>query len=76
MWMRKEMSASVMVHVQFAGKETEESLPAGSTVEDLLRKLRLHPDAYVIVKDKRPVPITKPLEEGERLRLVKVASGG
>ncbi|MEM0449631.1 MAG: MoaD/ThiS family protein [Methanomassiliicoccales archaeon] len=70
------MNSNIKVILQISGKEIIEEIAESSTVEDLLRKLSLHPDAYIIVKDKRPVPLTKILEDGERLRLVKVASGG
>lgn len=70
------MSESVRIVVYLAGKGMDEILPEGSTVEDLLKKNKLHPDAYIVTKDSKPVPITKRLEDGEKLKLIKVASGG
>jgi sulfur carrier protein ThiS len=58
------------------GKVQEQTLPEGSTVEDLLSQLNLHPDSYIVTKDSKPVPITRNLEDGERLKIIKVASGG
>lgn len=70
------MTESVRILVHVGGEVNEVSLPAGSTVEDLLRSNRMHPDAYIVTKGSKPVPITKQLEDGEALKLIKVASGG
>ncbi len=70
------MRDKITVVVQSGGKLQEQTVPEGSTVEDLLSQMNLHPDAYIVTKDSKPVPITRRLEDGERLKLVKVASGG
>jgi sulfur carrier protein ThiS len=70
------MHDKITVVVQSSGKVQERTLPEGSTVEDLLSQMNLHPDAYIVTKDSKPVPITRRLEDGERLKLIKVASGG
>ena len=51
-------------------------LRKGATAGDVLAKLALHPDAYIVMMGKRPVPLTKELTEGDEVRIVKVASGG
>jgi len=51
-------------------------LPEGSTAEVMLDSLGLYPDAHIVVRDKVPVPLDSPLEPGDRLRVIKVASGG
>jgi sulfur carrier protein ThiS len=70
------MPGKINVVVLSGSKSQEHELFDGSTVEDLLSKLDLHPDAYIVTKDSKPVPITRKLEDGERLKLIKVASGG
>lgn len=72
----RPMHDKITVVVQLSGKVQEQTLPEGSTVEDLLSQMNLHPDAYIVTKDSKPVPITRRLEDGERLKLIKVASGG
>lgn len=67
---------SIRINVQTGAKTSEQSLPAGSTVEDLLKKNGLHPDAYIVMIGSKPVPVTRRLVEGESLKLIKVASGG
>ncbi len=51
-------------------------LRKGSTVGDVLKKLALHPDAYIAMMGNRPIPLTKEIKDGEEIRVVKVASGG
>jgi sulfur carrier protein ThiS len=51
-------------------------LPSGSTAEAMLDSLGLFPDAHIVVRGKAPVPLDAPLEQGDRLRVIKVASGG
>jgi len=70
------MQGKITVVVQSSGKAHEHTLTEGSTVEDLLSQLNLHPDAYIVTKDSKPIPITRKLEHGEKLKLIKVASGG
>jgi sulfur carrier protein ThiS len=48
----------------------------GATAEDVLAKLSLHPDAFIVMMGKRPVPLTKELAEGDEVKIIKVASGG
>jgi sulfur carrier protein ThiS len=48
----------------------------GATIQEVMDQLGLYSDAYITIIDSKPVPITLALEGGERLRLIKVASGG
>ena len=70
------MQGRIKVVVLMGGRTTEHELPEGSTVQDLLSAMKLHPDAYIVTKDAKPIPITRGLEDGERLKVIKVASGG
>lgn len=73
----RPMSGTILkVEVLSNGKITEHELPEGSTIEDLLSKLNCHPDAYIITKDSKPIPITRKIEDGDKVKLIKVASGG
>jgi len=51
-------------------------LRKGATAADALSELGLHPDAYIVMMAERPIPLTRVLEEGQEIRIVKVASGG
>ena len=48
----------------------------GSTVSDLLEKLRLKPDTVIILRNSIPVPVDDVITDMEELKIVQVASGG
>jgi sulfur carrier protein ThiS len=56
----------------------EESVDLGpnSTGLDLLRALRLAPDAHILVRLDRPIAADETLADGDRIRIVGVVSGG
>jgi sulfur carrier protein ThiS len=54
----------------------EMDMPQGATVSTLLESLGLFPDANIVLRKKVPVPLGELLEEGDALRIVRVASGG
>ncbi|OGS41552.1 MAG: hypothetical protein A3K67_02610 [Euryarchaeota archaeon RBG_16_62_10] len=67
----------VTVHLLPTKKETRKlTLEKGATVEEAIRALRLHPDAWIAVRGSTPVPLDEPLKEGDELKLVSVVSGG
>jgi sulfur carrier protein ThiS len=43
---------------------------------ELLKDMKLHLDAYILVKNNTPIPIDQELEDGDRIRLLSVVSGG
>ena len=43
---------------------------------DLLRTLRLAPDAHILVRRDVPIAADEPLVAGERIRVVGIVSGG
>ena len=48
----------------------------GTTVSDVLRTLKLRPDAFIVLKKNTPVPEDDVLVDDQELCLVQVASGG
>jgi sulfur carrier protein ThiS len=74
--MRPMSRTTLKIEVLSNGRTAEYELPKDSTVEDLLLKLNCHPDAYIITKDSKPIPITRKIEDGDKVKLIKVASGG
>ena len=53
-------------------------LPEGSTADDLVKYLDLHPDGLLVVTDgktMKPIPLVSKLPD-EPLRIILVASGG
>jgi sulfur carrier protein ThiS len=51
-------------------------LPEGATVETVVRKLGLYPDAWIAVRGDTPVPLDDVLREGDEVKLIAVVSGG
>lgn len=51
-------------------------LRPGSTGLDLLNSLGLAPDAHLLVRGDTPIPLDAPLQEGARIRVIDVVSGG
>ncbi|NLI74074.1 MAG: MoaD/ThiS family protein [Euryarchaeota archaeon] len=50
-------------------------IEASSPLE-VLQALSLLPDSYLILRDNVPIPIDEPLNNGDIIRAIKVASGG
>lgn len=59
------------------GKDEQSmEVPEGSSSLDVLDRLSLLPDAYIVLRGRTPVPVDEVLNDGESIRLIKVASGG
>jgi len=54
----------------------EVELSSEATVGDVLCCMELKPDSHIVLLDGTPVPEDYPLEEGQQLTILKVASGG
>jgi len=48
----------------------------GSTVSDLLQKINLKPGAFVVLKNKSPIPVDYILLDDQELCILQVISGG
>jgi len=66
----------MLVRIIEGGKTTEIELQDGSTVEELLVQLGKRPDAHIVLRNEVPIPITERLEDGEEIKILRVASGG
>ena len=51
-------------------------LPQGSKISDVLEQMKLFADAHIVIKGKTPVPLNAEVQDGETLKVLKVASGG
>lgn len=47
-----------------------------ATALDLLRKLDLRPDSWIVVREEKAIPDDAPLKDGDSLTLLSVISGG
>ncbi|MBO4502118.1 MAG: MoaD/ThiS family protein [Candidatus Methanomethylophilus sp.] len=48
----------------------------GETIEALMRRSGIIPDAYLFLVNGKPVPMDTPIADGMNVRAIKVASGG
>ncbi len=62
------------INVKIDGKSL--TVPEGSTVEQVARTAGFYPDAYIFLRNNVPVPVDLPLNEGDSINLLRVASGG
>lgn len=51
-------------------------LEDNARVLDLLKKLDLRPDSWIVVRDDKAIPEDAPLKDGDSIRLLSVISGG
>ena len=67
----------IKVHLLPTRMETKTiELEDGATVESLVRKLGLFPDAWIAVRGKYPVPLDERLRPDDEIDLIAVVSGG
>ena len=58
-------------------KETRKiNIDPGSTVEYLLKKIKLKPDTLIVLSNNKPIPIDDVLNDNQELIIIQVASGG
>lgn len=60
----------------FEPKEREVDLPEGSVADDAPRALGIRPELVLVFRDERPLPGDAPLADGDRIRILRVVSGG
>jgi sulfur carrier protein ThiS len=75
---RRELASTMRIVAEVLPnrKEQEVELRSGATGLDLLRALRLAPDAYVLIRGDLPMPTDETLVEAERIRVIRIVSGG
>ena len=66
----------IKVKISRTNKEKEIQLEKGSTVIDLLNKLKIKPDTVVVMRNKSPIPIDDTLDEKQEIMILQVFSGG
>jgi sulfur carrier protein ThiS len=67
---------NIKVKISRTNKEQEIQMKKGSTVLDLLNKLKIKPDTVVVISNKTPIPIDDNLKEKQELSIIQVFSGG
>ncbi len=64
------------VRILPAGREKVVDLAEGSDGFGLMESLTLNPEAHIIIREDRPIPVDEELRDGDRLSVVSVISGG
>ncbi len=59
-----------------ADKMQTVELPPDATGLDLLERLKLAPDAHLMLRGDLPIPVDEPLRDGDLVRILVVVSGG
>ena len=76
---RARLPSRVRVHATlhgFAEKQRELELPEGARADDAPRALDIRPELVLVFRDDRPLPADEPLRDGDRIRILRVVSGG
>jgi sulfur carrier protein ThiS len=68
--------SEIEVNVDYRGRVSAIKVNEGARISDMLEAMKLYADAHIVLRGKRPVPITDAVVEGETLKVIKVASGG
>jgi len=51
-------------------------LPQGSNGLNLVKAMGLAPDVHIIIRSNIPIPIDKVLQDGDKIRIISIVSGG
>ncbi len=69
-------SMHITAEIHPGRKEESVELGSGARGLDLLRALRLAPDAHILIRGEAPIPADTALHDGEWIRVIGVVSGG
>lgn len=64
------------ISVVLGGSKEELEVPENASSMDLLARLCLLPDAHLVLREGMPIPVDERLNDGDSLKIIKVASGG
>lgn len=76
---RRHRPPVMRVHATLHGfpeKERELDLPPGAVADDAPRALGIRPEVVLVFRDERPLPGDAPLSDGDRVRILRIVSGG
>jgi len=69
-------SMKIKVKLSRTNETKEISLKIGSTVGELLEKIKLKPDTLIVISNNTPVPVDDVLNNDQELTIIQVSSGG
>ncbi len=57
-------------------RERDVDVPDGASADELARALAIEPETVIVFRDGEPIPGDEPLADGDRVRVLRVVSGG
>ncbi len=72
----RDMAYNMRIMVLLGKEQRVMDVEEGSSPLDVIRQMALTPDAYLILRKKTPIPVDEVLNEGDSIKLIRVASGG
>jgi len=69
-------SMKIKVKIVPSNITKELTIKSGSTIIEILQAMNLKPDAFIVLRDKTPIPVDDVLTKNQELELFQVASGG
>jgi sulfur carrier protein ThiS len=66
----------INVKMTRTGETKKMILEKGSTVGDLLEKIKIKPDAIIIMSNDKPIPVDDIINKDQEILIIQVASGG
>ncbi len=70
------INISMELQIDFYQDTKNVELPENSTVETLISHLHLLPDSVIVISEDKVLPVDAPLRNKQRIRVLRVASGG
>ncbi len=68
------MQISITILPENTKKNLEVS--SGTIIIDMLKSLQLSPDALIVLRNNKPIPVDAEIQKDDQLSILKVASGG
>jgi len=69
-------SMKITVKIVPSNASKEVTVKTGSTVSEVLKKMQLKPESFIVLLNNTPIPIDDCLNDDHNLTLLQVASGG
>ena len=69
---------SMQISITLLPENTKKNLEvsSGTLIIDMLKSLQLSPDALIVLRKNKPIPIDTEIQKNDNLSILKVASGG
>ena len=66
----------ITVKIQRSNNTKEVELKEKSTIQDLLKIIKIKPDTVIVMNSNKPIPIDDIIKDKQELTILQVSSGG